>query len=149
MNRREFITLIGGAALVSPLAALAQQATSRIPHIAYLGALSPTTLDPRQLEQFKAGLAENGLVPDRTIMVDYLWAEGSPDRLRQLAAELARSDLDVIVTAGPQLVRELVEANTRAPIVFAILNDPIGDGFVQTAWLGIEDSNRRIRARTT
>jgi putative tryptophan/tyrosine transport system substrate-binding protein len=132
VKRRKFIRFIGGAALVSPLAALAQQATSRIPHIAYLGALSPTTLDPRQLEQFKAGLAENGLVPDRTIMVDYLWAEGRPDRLRQLAAELARSDLDVIVTAGPQLVRELVEANTRAPIVFAILNDPIGDGFVQS-----------------
>jgi putative ABC transport system substrate-binding protein len=69
MKRRAFITLLGGAAAGWPLAAGAQQTNDRIPHIAYLGALSPTRLDPRQLEQFKAGLAENGLVPDRTIRV--------------------------------------------------------------------------------
>jgi putative tryptophan/tyrosine transport system substrate-binding protein len=136
MNRRAVISLVGGAAaaplLHRPRAARAQQATGRMPHIAYLGASSPATLDPRQIEQFKAGLAENGLVPGRTITVDYLWAEGSPDRLRRLAAELAHGDLDVIVTAGPQLVRALVEAKAQAPIVFAILNDPIGDGFVQS-----------------
>jgi hypothetical protein len=61
MRRRKFITLIGGAA-AWPLAARAQQPTRRMSHIAYLGGLSPTTLDPRQIEQFKVGLAENGLV---------------------------------------------------------------------------------------
>jgi putative tryptophan/tyrosine transport system substrate-binding protein len=132
LQRREFIRLLGGAAVVWPLAARTQPLSGRMPRIAYLGALSATTLDPRQIEQFKVGLAENGLVPDRTVTVDYLWAEGSPDRLRQLAAQLAVSDVDVIVTAGPQLVRALVEAKIKAPIVFAILNDPIGDGFVQS-----------------
>jgi putative ABC transport system substrate-binding protein len=134
LGRRTVIALLGGAAasFFWPFVPRAQPSSGRMPHIAYLGALSPTTLDPRQIEQFKVGLAENGLVPDRTVTVDYLWAEGSPDRLRQLATELAGSDVDVIVTAGPQLVRALVEARTRAPIVFAILNDPIGDGFVQT-----------------
>ena len=102
-----------------------------MPHIAYLGGLSPTTLDPRQIEQFKVGLAENGLVEGQNITVDYLWGQGSTERLQQLAAELAQRDLDVIVTSGPQPVRALLAANTKTPIVFAILADPISDGFVQ------------------
>ena len=64
----------------------AQRPNSRIAHIAYLGVSSPSALDPRQIEQFKQGLAENGLVEDRDVTVDYLWAEGSPERLRELAA---------------------------------------------------------------
>jgi hypothetical protein len=54
------------------------------------------------MEQFKTGLAENGLVEGRNITVDYFWGEGKRERLQQLAAELAQRDLDVIVTAGPQ-----------------------------------------------
>jgi putative tryptophan/tyrosine transport system substrate-binding protein len=131
MRRRKFITLIGGAA-VWPLAARARQPTGRMSHIAYLGGLSPTTLDPRQIEQFKVGLAENGLVEGQNITVDYLWGEGSTERLRQLATELAQRDLDVIVTSGPQPVRALLATKTKTPIVFAILSDPISDGFVQS-----------------
>ena len=131
MRRRTFITLIGGAA-AWPLAARAQQPTGRMSHIAYLGGLSPTTLDPRQIEQFKVGLAENGLVEGQNISVDYLWGEGSTERLRQLATELAQRDLDVIVTSGPQPVRALLATKTKTPIVFAILSDPISDGFVQS-----------------
>jgi len=129
MKRREFITLLGGAA-AWPLGARAQQPDRRMAHIAYLGALSPATLDPRQIEQFKAGLVENGLIDGQNISVDYLWAEASPERLRQLAGDLAQRDLDVIVTAGPQPVRAVMATGTKTPIVFAILNDPIGDGFI-------------------
>jgi putative ABC transport system substrate-binding protein len=100
--------------------------------IAYLGTSGPSTMDPRQIEQFKVGLVENGLIEGRNINVDYLWAEGSPERLRQLAAELAKRDLDVIVTAGTQAVRALTAAQARAPIVFAIVADPIGDGTVES-----------------
>jgi putative ABC transport system substrate-binding protein len=89
-------------------------------------------LEPRQIEQFKAGLVENGLIEGQNIIVDYLWAEGNTDRMQQLAAELARRDLDVIVTAGPQPMRALLATGTKTPIVFAILNDPISDGFVQS-----------------
>ena len=103
-----------------------------MPHIAYLGGMSPTTLDPRQIEQFKVGLAENGLVENQNITVDYLWGEGSAERLQQLATELAQVDLDVIVTSGPQPVRALLATKTKTPIIFAILSDPIGDGFVQS-----------------
>lgn len=131
MQRRKFITLIGGAT-AWPLAAYAQQPSGPIPQIAYLGASSPATADPRQIEQFKAGLAENGLVDGQNIKVDYLWGEGSLERLRQLAANLAQRNLSVIVTVGPQPIRALLEAKVKSPIVFAILNDPIGDGFIQS-----------------
>jgi putative ABC transport system substrate-binding protein len=128
MNRRGFLSLIGGAVIAWPRPAPGQ--SGRMAHIAYLGALSPATLDPRQIEQFKAGLAENGLIEGRNISVDYLWAEGSPERLQRLAAELAKRDLDVIVTAGPQAVHALMATHTKIPIVFAIVGDPIGNGIV-------------------
>src|SRR3954447_8284476 len=131
VRRREFITVVGGAT-AWPLAAYAQQPSGPIPQIVYLGASSPGTSDPHQIEQFKAGLAENGLVDGQNIKVDYLWGEGSPERLRQLAASLAQRNLSVIVTVGPQPVRALLEAKVKSPIVFAILNDPIGDGFIQS-----------------
>ena len=130
MRRREFMALFGAAA-TWPLAARAQQVRGRVPQIAYLGALSPSTLDPRQIEQFKVGLAENGFIDGQNIAVDYLWAEGSTERMQQLATELARRELDVIVTAGPQPVRAMLATGTKIPIVFAILNDPISDGFVK------------------
>ena len=132
MRRREFITLLGGAAAGWPLAASAQRPNSRTAHIAYLGVSSPSALDPRNIEQFKQGLAENGLVEDRDVTVDYLWAEGSPERLRELAVQLAQRDLDVIVTAGPQPVRALLATQTKTPIVFAIHSDPVGDGIVES-----------------
>jgi len=93
MKRREFITLVGGAAspILWPCIVRAQQPTGRMPHIAYLGGLSPTTLDPRQIEQFKVGLVENGLVEGQNITVDYFWGQGSTERLQQLAAELGRA----------------------------------------------------------
>ncbi len=132
MTRREFVSVLGSTAVAWPFIAQAQQQTVPIPHIAYLGASGPAVLDPRQIEQFKAGLTENGLIDGQNIKVDYLWGEGSPDRLRQHAAELAKRNLSVIVTAGPQPVRALLEAKVSSPIVFAILSDPINDGFIQS-----------------
>jgi putative ABC transport system substrate-binding protein len=129
MRRREFVALIGAAA-VWPLAARAQQTTGRVAHIAYLGALSPSTLDPRQIEAFKEGLRENGLIEGRNITVEYVWADGRQDRLQELAEDLARRNLDVIVTAGPQLVLALMTTRTATPIVFAVVSDPIGHGIV-------------------
>lgn len=108
MTRREFVLLAGGTAVAWPLMAQAQEQTGPTPRIAYLGASSPAILDPRQIEQFKVGLTENGLIDGQNIKVDYLWGEGSPDRLRQHAADLAKRNLTVIVTAGPQPVRALL-----------------------------------------
>jgi ABC-type uncharacterized transport system substrate-binding protein len=132
MRRRDFMKAIAGSAATWPIGARAQPTTGKVAHIAYLGASSPTVLDPRVIEQFKAGLAENGLIEGQNITVDYLWAEGSTERMQQLAAELARRNLDVIVTAGPQPMRALLTTGMKTPIVFAILNDPISDGFVKS-----------------
>jgi putative ABC transport system substrate-binding protein len=132
IRRREFMAVLGG--LVSwPAVVRAQSSNDRVARVAYLGPTSPSALDPRQIEQFKHGLVENGLVEGRNITVDYLWAEGSLVRLQQLASELARRNLDVIVTAGGQAVGALVAADVKTPIVFAILGDPIGNGIVE-AW---------------
>jgi putative ABC transport system substrate-binding protein len=110
----------------------AQQAPGRIARIVYLGMSSPSVLDPRQLRGLKQGLPENGLVEGTNIVLSLLWAEGDAARLSQLAAELAASDVDVIVTAGPQPLRALKAANVRAPIVMAIISDPIGAGFIES-----------------
>src|SRR5215831_8226968 len=123
VKRREFMAGVAGL-LAWPAVVRAQN--DRVAHIVYLGATSPATLDPRQLEQFKRGLAENGFVEGRNITVDYLWAQGSLDRLQHLAGELAGRKLDVIVTAGGQAVRALMASDVQTPIVFAIYGDPIG-----------------------
>src|SRR5476649_2507140 len=86
MQRRQFIALLGGVAVARPRATLAQQPTGRSAHIAYLGPLSSSTIDPRQIEAFREGLRENGLVEGRNITVDYVWADGREDRLHQLFA---------------------------------------------------------------
>lgn len=126
MRRRAF--LASGAALAAtPLRA------QRLPRIAFLGVQAEATLDPRQIEQFKAGLAENKLIDGRTVVVEYHYADGKPERLEALARMLgARSDMDVIVTVGSQAVRTLLATGTRIPIVMAIIGDPVGPGFVKT-----------------
>ena len=122
MRRRDLLKAAACAAVALPFCAHAQQPT-RVARVAYLGALSPATLDPRQIEAFREGLLENGLIDGGNIRVDYFWANGSEDRLRQLANDLAKQNLDVIVTAGPQAVLALKAAGTTTPIVFAVVGD--------------------------
>jgi ABC-type uncharacterized transport system substrate-binding protein len=129
VKRREIIVGLG-ATIAWPLAARAQQPAGRVARIAYLGATSPASLDPRQIAAFKQGLQENGLIEGRNIAVEYAWAEGDQDRLRRLAEDLARRNLDLIVTAGPQAINALRATGTTTPIVFAIVGDAIGNGIV-------------------
>jgi putative ABC transport system substrate-binding protein len=131
MRRREFIAGIGAGALL-PLAARAQQKPGSMPLVVYLGPQSSASVDPRNIEQFRVGLAESGLIDGQNVKVEYLWGEGSTEILRKYATDLAARDVDVIVTAGPQPVRALLDAKVRSPIVFAILNDPVGDGFIKS-----------------
>jgi ABC-type uncharacterized transport system substrate-binding protein len=131
IRRRELIAVLGGL-VTWPGVGRTQSSNDRVARIAYLGATSPSALDPRQIDQFKRGLAENGLVEGRNIRVEYLWAEGSLDRLQHLAGELTRRHLDVIVTAGGQAVGALMAADVKTPIVFAIYGDPIGHGIVES-----------------
>src|ERR1700730_6485413 len=105
LTRRDFITLIGGAA-AWPLAARGQN--GRMARIAFLNASSPEAWDPHNMEQFKQGLEENSLVEGRNITIDYFSAEGNGRRRSALALELAQRSLDVIVTAGQQPIRALL-----------------------------------------
>ncbi|OKO69609.1 hypothetical protein AC629_41100 [Bradyrhizobium sp. NAS80.1] len=127
MRRREFIAAMSGVAAWA-FAARAQQ--PRMAKIAYLGVLSPSTLDPRQLEALRQGLAENGLIEGINVEVDYLWGEGNPDRVRELAADLAQRNLDVIIAPGTAAVRALIATGTKIPIVFPIVGDPVGDRLI-------------------
>jgi putative ABC transport system substrate-binding protein len=127
MKRREFITLLGGAAAAWPLAARAQQA-GKLPTIGLLGTATPSAWSQR-VAAFVQRLRELGWIEGRTIAIEYRWAEGHPERFADIAAELVRLKIDVIVTAGGAVLAAK-QATSVIPIVFAVANDPVGGGFV-------------------
>ena len=104
---------------------------------AYRRPQHPEPNTPRSAADFpdyQAGLAEHNLVDGRTVVVEYHWAEGGPERLRALAQMLGSrtGDVDVIVTAGPQAVRALLATGTKIPVVVAVIGDPVADGIAKT-----------------
>jgi putative ABC transport system substrate-binding protein len=127
MKRREFITLIGGAAAAWPLAVRAQQA-AKLPTVGFLGAgtLSASSL---WVAAFVQRLRELGWTEGRTIAIEYRWAEGRTERYAEIAAEFVRLKVDVIVTVG-SAVATVKQATTVIPIVFAAAVDPLGSGLV-------------------
>jgi putative ABC transport system substrate-binding protein len=127
MRRREFITLLGGAA-AWPLAARAQQA-SKVPRIGFLGLASPSTYAAR-LEAFRLGLRDFGYVEGANITIEYRWAQGRYERLPELAAELVRSKVDLIVTHATPGSLAAKRATTTIPIVMALIGDPVAVGIV-------------------
>ncbi len=106
----------------------AQQPT-KIPRIGFLGAVSRSTVSART-EAFRQGLRELGYVEGKNIVIEYRYVEGKLDRVSELAAELVRLKVDIIVTAGPASTRAAKEATVTIPIVMAFDNDPVGSGFV-------------------
>src|SRR5499427_2830049 len=131
IRRRDFITLIGGAAAGWPLAARAQHAASTVRRI---GLLLPgnarTTAVRGQLEAFRQGLKEYGWVEGQNIIVEYSFAEGREDALPAIAAELARLRLDVIVAEGNAAIHAAKTVTQTVPIVMATSTDPVGTGLV-------------------
>jgi ABC transporter substrate binding protein len=127
MKRREFITLIGGAAAAWPLAARAQQAA--MPVIGFLGANTPST-SYVFLAAFAQRLRELGWIEGRTIAIEVRWADGRSERFSEIAAELVRLKVDVIVTWAAAPVVAAKQATTQIPIVFAAQSDPVGSGLV-------------------
>ena len=131
MNRRDFITLLGGAA-AWPLAAHAQQA-DRARRIGVLTSLSMD--DPAsqaRLTTLQRGLQQLGWTDSRNIQIDWRWGAGSADNLRKYAVELAALAPDVIVANGTAAVTSLLQATRAVPIVFTDVPDPVGAGLVDT-----------------
>jgi putative ABC transport system substrate-binding protein len=128
VKRREFITLLGGAAAAWPLAARAQQA-AKLPIIGYLGLTSAET-DAYLLASFRKGLSEAGYDESRNLIIDYRFAERDVSRLPALAAELVARNVNAIFTVTTVSTLALKAATSRLPIVFAIGVDPIKSGLV-------------------
>jgi putative ABC transport system substrate-binding protein len=126
MQRRDFLGVLGGAA-AWPLAASAQQ-PAKLPTIGFLGAASPSTWSS-WTDAFVKRLRELGWIEGSTIVIDYRWAEGRSERFAEIAAELVRLKVDVIVTAGAAGLAVKKETST-IPVVLATANDPVGSGLI-------------------
>jgi putative ABC transport system substrate-binding protein len=127
MRRREFVTLLGGAA-AWPLAARAQQA-GKLPTIGFLGAGTPVTAGP-WVAAFAQRLRELGWIEDRTIRIDLRWAEGRKDRSAEIASEFVRFKVDCIATYSIEHALIAKQATATIPIVATLLGDPLGSGLV-------------------
>jgi putative tryptophan/tyrosine transport system substrate-binding protein len=126
--RRDFITLLGGAAVGWPLAARAQQ-PARIVRIGFLGATTPSGVEGR-LRRFRDGLRDLGYVEGQNILIDFRWAEGNYARLAEFAAELIRLKVDILVTYGTPGTLAAKQAATTVPIVMLVSGDAVATGLV-------------------
>ncbi len=127
MRRRDFIALAGSAAITWPSDLRAQKSAPRVGVLLY----SSPEADP-QVESFRLGLRDLGYIEGRNLTIEYRYAEGRPERLPRLAAELAQSKPDVILALGGDVAPWAKKATVSIPLVFAVSTDPVRSGLVVT-----------------
>jgi putative ABC transport system substrate-binding protein len=127
-NRRDVMTLLGGAAAAWPLAARAQQ-WAKIARIGYLGVTTQSGVESR-LQRFRAGLRDRGYVEGENILIDFRWAEGNHARLAEFAAELIRLKVDILVTHTTPGTLAAKGVSTTVPIVMIVSGDAVATGIV-------------------
>ena len=131
-SRREFITLLGGAAVMGSPLARAQQG-ERMRRIGVLMNLaSDDTEGQARLAAFHQGLQQLGWTVGRNVQIDYRWGAGNADRIRKFAAELVALAPDVILSTGSPSVAALQQATRTVPVVFVTVVDPVSSGFVDS-----------------
>ena len=131
MRRREVITLLGGAAATWPLAASAQQPTSKVFRVGFMVTGSLRSPEQRSMtDAFRQGLRERGYLEGQNIVIEYRAAEGKIERFTELAAELVDLHPDLIVASNTPAARAARQATTAIPIVVAVMGDPVKDGLV-------------------
>jgi putative ABC transport system substrate-binding protein len=128
MRRREFISLLGGAAAAWPLTVRAQQRAT--PVVGFLHPLSPENV-PKPMAGFHQGLKEGGYIEGQNLAIEYRWAQGHYDQLPELAADLVRRKVALIVATGGDPSPQIAKAATQTiPIVFGMNGDPVMEGLV-------------------
>src|ERR1700740_2068688 len=130
MRRRDFITLVGGAAIEWPLLARAQKSSSVRRVGAFMFTASDDPLGQGYSAAFAQGLQQLGWEIGSNIRIDYRWGSGDTERFRKYAAELVGLSPDVILGTAASIVRALQEASRPIPIVFVTTIDPVGSGLV-------------------
>ena len=128
MRRREFITVVGGAAAAWPISARAQQ-SGKLPTIGFLGQ-STRSAASEWVAAFVQRLRELGWIENRTVAIDYRWVEGREERFAEVADEFVRLKVDVIVTSGTPAVLASKQATSVIPIIFATAGDPVRNNLV-------------------
>ena len=128
MRRRDFLGVLGGAAAVWPLVARAQQPVEKVPRIGLLWPGASVPASPR-MELFRRGLREQGYVDGRNVVIELRYAQGGPQQLPDLAADLVRTNVDVIWTAGDLATKLAQQATATIPIV-ALADDMLAAGLV-------------------
>jgi putative ABC transport system substrate-binding protein len=128
-SRRQFITLLGGAAAAWPVAARGQQAVR--PAIGFIHVGSPGPFIPLVAE-FRKSLGDAGFVEGRSVAIEYRWADDQYDRLPMLATDLVRRQVSAIIAWGPPAARAVKAATTTVPVVFLTGGDPVAEGLVDS-----------------